>query len=139
MSTILLPNGDRTNFTLAELACKHCGQFNYHPGFMEKLQTVRVKYGKSMSPTSGCRCTVHNKNENGHPTSSHISDQFHYSAKGQKGAFGVDIAVTDSHERGVLHNIFWNEGFSVGHNYTRNFIHADMRIWFGLPQIMFPY
>lgn len=134
-----LSDGTETKFTQAELACRHCGVLNYHPGFIPLIQVVRMEYGRAMVPTSGCRCTVHNTAVGGHPTSSHICDVFKYAAKGQKGAFGIDVAVVDNHERGVLHSIFWKHGFSVGHNYAKSFIHADMRIWFGLPQIMFPY
>ena len=139
MSNLLLHDGTLTNFTRKELACRHCGMLNYHPGFLEKLQAVRIEYGKPMEPSSGCRCIVHNRNIGGHSSSSHICDVLPHASKGQLGAFGVDIIVTDNHQRGVLSFLFWKHGFAVGHNYAKRFIHADMRIWFGMSQQMFPY
>lgn len=137
--SIILPSGRVIDFTKAELACRHCGALNYHPGFLDRLQDVRKEYGSAMVPTSGCRCKFHNTREGGHPNSSHICDILPYLGKGQLGAFGVDIAVNDNNHRGRLHAVFWKHGFSVGHNYGKSFIHADTRTMFGMPQIMFPY
>lgn len=47
------------NFTKAEFDCKHTGENNMQHEFMEKLQKIRVAYGKSMRVTSGFRSKKH--------------------------------------------------------------------------------
>ena len=48
------------HFTKAELACRHCGAFRMDPGFLQKLELVRVGLGKPMVINSGYRCSEHN-------------------------------------------------------------------------------
>lgn len=47
------------NFIKAEFNCKHTGENNMQHEFMEKLQKIRVAYGKSMRVTSGFRSKKH--------------------------------------------------------------------------------
>lgn len=47
------------NFTKAEFDCKATGENNMQHEFMEKLQKLRVAYGKSMRITSGFRSVKH--------------------------------------------------------------------------------
>ncbi len=46
-------------FEEREFACKHCGQCHMLPSFMDKLYSLRQKYGKAMIPSSGYRCPDH--------------------------------------------------------------------------------
>lgn len=51
------------HFSDSELACKcGCGMLP-QPDFMDKIERVRVKYGKPMLVTSGARCPAHNAEE----------------------------------------------------------------------------
>lgn len=47
------------NFKAAEFNCLHCGKNEMKPEFMEKLQSLRMIYGKPMRITSGYRCPQH--------------------------------------------------------------------------------
>jgi zinc D-Ala-D-Ala carboxypeptidase len=47
------------NFTLAEFNCSHCGKNEMKQEFMDKLQALRIEYGKPMRITSGYRCPQH--------------------------------------------------------------------------------
>ena len=127
------------HFTEKELACSHCGMLNLHPGFIDKLEAVRIELNEPMHITSGCRCAVHNKAVGGVPSSTHICDELPYKAQGQKGTLGVDIAATDGGYRGRLFSILWRHGFTIGWNAKKNFLHADQRVMVGLQQTSFDY
>jgi uncharacterized protein YcbK (DUF882 family) len=47
------------NFSEREFRCRHCGKQEMRPEFMEKLQALRVAYGKPMTISSGYRCPDH--------------------------------------------------------------------------------
>jgi len=47
------------NFKKSEFDCKHTGKNEMRPEFMDKLQRVRVEYGKSMTISSGYRDPTH--------------------------------------------------------------------------------
>ncbi|MDP2715526.1 D-Ala-D-Ala carboxypeptidase family metallohydrolase [Rheinheimera sp.] len=47
------------NFTESEFACKHTGECKMQPAFMERLQTLRIAYGKPMQISSGYRSPSH--------------------------------------------------------------------------------
>lgn len=99
---IVLPNGRETKFTMLELACRHCGQFNYHPGVLDVLQDARDDFNEGMSITSGCRCKIHNTNEGGKDGSFHISDWVPPDHVERKGAMAVDIHTPTPMYRGRL-------------------------------------
>ena len=48
-----------TNFKKAEFDFKHTVENNMQHDFMEKLQAIRVEFGKSMTITSGFRSVKH--------------------------------------------------------------------------------
>ncbi|MBF0629294.1 MAG: DUF882 domain-containing protein [Magnetococcales bacterium] len=48
------------HFSRAELACRHCGELHMDQKFLEKLELVRMAFGKPMIITSGYRCEEHN-------------------------------------------------------------------------------
>jgi uncharacterized protein YcbK (DUF882 family) len=47
------------NFNKAEFDCKHTGNNEMQHSFMEKLQTLRTRYGKSVRVSSGYRDPKH--------------------------------------------------------------------------------
>ena len=49
-----------TNFTRAELACKHCGWMHIPMVSIERLQRVRDKFGRPIIINSAYRCPTHN-------------------------------------------------------------------------------
>lgn len=136
---IILPNGRETKFTHVELACRHCGQFNYHPGVLDKVQDVRDDLNEAMGPTSGCRCAVHNAASGGKAHSFHISDVIPSEHKGRLGCMAVDLYTPSPMYRGRLFACLWKHGFTVGINFKQNFLHADTRILIGWEQTTFPY
>lgn len=50
---------DYPNFEEAEFRCRHTGKCEMHPHFMERLQRLRMAYGKPMKITSGFRDRTH--------------------------------------------------------------------------------
>ena len=50
---------DYPNFTEDELRCQHTGLSGMTKEFMDKLQEIRTKYGKSMIVSSGYRHITH--------------------------------------------------------------------------------
>jgi len=51
--------GQYPNFTAKEMACQHCGADGIKPELMDKLQELRIRYGKPMRITSAYRCPKH--------------------------------------------------------------------------------
>lgn len=67
------------NFTKSEFDCKYTGENNMQHEFMEKLQALRVDYGKSITVTSGFRSVKHpveakKTNSNGEHTQGFCAD-----------------------------------------------------------------
>ena len=50
---------DYPNFSEDEFKCTHCGKCEMKKAYMDKLQVLRIKYGRSMVITSGYRCPQH--------------------------------------------------------------------------------
>jgi hypothetical protein len=124
-----------------EFRCKHCGLLVLHPGFIDRLQTIRDQVhsltGRGMVITSGCRCQEHNAAVKGHSRSLHIADIAQH--PGQLGTLGVDVATPTGFYRGILFIAAWSAGFSIGWNAARGFLHLDWRTVIGLPQTSFDY
>ena len=47
------------NFSEDEFRCSHTGKCEIEPAFMDKMQSLRTKYGKAMTITSGYRHETH--------------------------------------------------------------------------------
>ena len=67
------------NFKKLEFDCKSTGENNMQHEFMEKLQAIRIEYGKPMSITSGFRSKKHpieakKTNSNGDHTQGFCAD-----------------------------------------------------------------
>ena len=79
------------HFSREEFACKcGCGADKVSKELVEKLELVRLMYGKPMRVTSGVRCAFHNQGEGGKKTSAHLQGE------------AADIAVKDCSERDLL-------------------------------------
>lgn len=47
------------HFSEREMRCKHTGKCDMQPGFLLRLQALRIDYGKPMTITSGYRHVTH--------------------------------------------------------------------------------
>ena len=125
------------HFTRLELACTHCGEAKFHPGFLDALEALRVELGMKMKVSGPARCKAHNAAVGGHPKSLHIFDEPQH--PGQEGTLGLDVAAADGAYRGKLFSLAWKHGFSIGWNAKKKFLHIDRRDLIGLPQTSFDY
>jgi hypothetical protein len=94
------------HFTDTELECRDgCGYgrqaADYAPGFLDYLEVLRTIYGRPIYPTSGARCTDHNRAVGGRPQSAHtragaldISADNGYDRHGLAVAHILAVAVT---------------------------------------------
>lgn len=98
--------GDMTpNFSRHEFKCKcGCGRDNIDPRLVFMLQQLRDRYGKSLTPSSGCRCPKHNEVVGGGDNSSHITTE---TRQGQ----AADFEIKDPLVRGHLVQIALDVGF----------------------------
>jgi len=127
---------DLTYFTADELRCNGSGKVLLADGFGEQLDALRASYGKPMIITSGCRSIDYNEKIGGHPNSSHVFD---HPDRYFQGTYGVDIAMRNSHERGLLINNAWDKGWCIG--VAGTFLHLDCRRDYfpNYPQVVFTY
>ena len=108
-----------SNFSPAELACRHCGKHYYWPEYMDALQTLRERAGRPIRLLSGHRCALHNASVGGAPLSQHLR-------------LATDLDLRE-HDRKQLAIMARECGFT-GLGYYQNFLHIDMggkRHWFG--------
>lgn len=106
------------HFTDSELACKcGCGLLPPQP-LQDRLERVRVRYGKPMAVSSGARCAKHNQavSSTG-PNGPHT-----------KGAVDVAVAGADALEvvRIMIAEGFTGIGVAQKGEYGKRFIHGDI-------------
>ncbi len=114
------------HFNKKEYECKcGCGADHLDSRLLDKLEAVRLMYGKPMYINSGVRCEEHNRNVGGSPTSSHML------------GLATDIRVSNSAERYKLVDLFIKAGIRRIGVYN-TFIHVDVDdnkpqdvIWYG--------
>lgn len=106
--------GDLTeHFSRSEFACKcGCGKVIINHELVEKLESIRKLFGKSMIINSATRCKTHNTNVKGSPTSSHLS------------GYAVDIKCDNSTDRFNLIRLAIQEGIKRIVIY-KTFVHMD--------------
>lgn len=82
------------NFTVAELACRHCGAMHITPRFGFKVQKLRDESGFPMPVSSGYRCPVHNQavSSTG-PDGPHTKDALDVKVYGYRAFLLVDLAI----------------------------------------------
>ena len=118
-SSILWPWSD---FSPAEMGCRHCGQTYHWPEFMNRLQAARNAVGRPFRILSAHRCALHNARVGGAPLSQHLR-------------LAVDIGLA-GHDRRQLLGALETAGFR-GFGFYQTFIHADLgraRRWYGSTQ-----
>ena len=108
-----------SNFSPAEMACRHCGETYHWPEFMDRLQAARDRVGRAFRIHSAHRCALHNARVGGAPLSQH-----------RRLAADIGLAGHDRHE---LRTALEWAGFR-GFGFYQTFIHADLgraRHWYG--------
>ena len=107
------------NFTEKELRCNCCDKNLMNEAFLERLQTVRNKFGAAMYLTSGYRCPVHNSkisalgSMDGPHTTGHAVD---VKVSGHNALRLINIAL-DCGMQGV--------GIKQNGEYSSRFVHLD--------------
>ena len=82
------------NFTVAELACKHCGENKCQDEMVRKLQELRDDVNFPIKISSGYRCPEHNVAVGGHPKSSHMEGlAIDIACSGEKALKIVEAAI----------------------------------------------
>jgi uncharacterized protein YcbK (DUF882 family) len=97
-------------------ACEESDGRVINPLFLQKLEFVRVNYGKIMKPTSGCRCPYWNQKVGG------VRDSFHLLKQGCRAA---DFEIVDGRDRHALAKLATKIDLSIG--FSSRFIHLDDR------------
>ncbi len=105
-----------THFSKNELACKCCGNAKMEDGFMERLEELRVRFGKGMRLSSAFRCSEHNSEvsktgKRGPHTTGRAVDVLTRGKDAhrlielatQLGFTGIGIKQNGSHEKRFLH------------------------------------
>lgn len=107
-------------FSKKELACKHCGLFNFSPRLLTIINLVREDYGKPIYVDSGCRCPTHNKNVGSKYDSAHITTE-------TEQCEAIDIKCAHSYNRMSLLKLFIkHEVNRMGISFEDNFLHVDI-------------
>jgi zinc D-Ala-D-Ala carboxypeptidase len=86
-------------FSRAEMQCRHCGACHTQASFLDRLDTLRMAYGRPMVVASGYRCPAHNQ-----AVSRTGPDGPHTQC-------AVDIRVYGAHARALL-------GLAVAYGFT---------------------
>lgn len=122
-------------FTLSELGAEREDQF--HPGFLDELDSLRDVVGLPFIINSGARTRAHNAKVGGTPKSLHIWDE--PQNPGQKGCMAVDVHVPHPSFKLSVVRPALQMGWSCGINDKAHFIHLDKRVMIGMPQAIFAY
>lgn len=125
------------NFSPQELACKGSNKLIVSHFFLDELQHLRYQIDGPIIITSGCRSLEYNHSIGGHSNSFHICDSDPLD-RGQRGCLAVDV-VAGGHYRGELFSLAWRNGWAVGWNDERGFLHLDQRVDVGWRQTTFGY
>ena len=109
---------DYQNFSPSEIACRcGCGANNVSDRFMLKLVVARIISGIPYYTSCICRCPIHNKEEGGSDTSSHVATD------------EIECTATDIKYNGSVQRLLIIEGLikagirRIG--IAETFIHAD--------------
>lgn len=123
------------HFTFKELGAT--GRIDFHPDFLEQLETLRTNVAMPFIVTSCARTLSYNARVGGHERSLHISDK--PMRENQHGCMAIDVAIQSREFKVELIKSALLLGWSVGINDKKRFIHLDRRSDIGLPQTVFTY
>lgn len=104
-------------FTLANFACRHCGENRIHPELIDKLELMREYLGFPLIVSSGYRCSAHNS-----AVSSTGEDGPHTTG------WAVDISVRGAEAR-LLLQCAMDHGFTglgISQKGESRFLHLDL-------------
>jgi len=106
------------HFSQKELQCPHCKEMHMDDGFMNKLESIRVSYGRPIYINSGYRCPEYNNRI------SHTGfDGPHTTGK------AVDIGIVGEEAYKLLGIALEHGVKGIGINqkgsYSKRFIHLD--------------
>lgn len=119
-------------FTHSELECKGSringkpgtGIIKLHPTFATELVNFRKEWGISVVPNSVCRTPLHNKNERGHPSSLHLTENNVWPTLGSM-AIDWPWRSWPINKKIEFCKLAWSLGWSIGlHD---GFCHLDRR------------
>jgi len=100
-------------FERSEEWCSCCHKGGLVPAFRDKLNEAREIAGVPFILTSAFRCSAHNEEVGGSPTSSHLH------------GLAVDIKCEDGRKRFIIVEALRSVGLNrIG--FGKNFIHVDM-------------
>ena len=119
-------------FPTHELACKGTGVVAMDIRFASTLPALRAAWGEPVTPSSVCRTPWHNKNEEGHLTSLHLTENPKWPTHG---CMALDWPWRDWPQEKQIRfaRLAWSMGWSIGlHN---GFCHIDRRGDLGLPSL----
>lgn len=125
-----------TYFKDKELECPYTRKVKLHPGFLKELNLLRKELNFAMVVNSCCRSKEYNNIINGHPRSLHVYDEpFHPIL----GCMAVDISTKNLKPRQEIALIAkaYDNKWSVG--LAKTFIHIDLRVDIGMPQVYYKY
>lgn len=107
--------GRYPNFKESEFACSHCGKTEMDADFMFRLQTLRTRYNKPISISSGYRCPQHPIEVKKSSSGAHTTGK------------AADIAVqgAEAHRILMLALDMNFKGIGVQQKGTGRFIHLD--------------
>lgn len=122
---MMADNTEWPHFSMVELQCRCCGQMGMDPGFMNRLEQLRVIYAKPMIITSAYRCPAYNSK---------------ISTTGKNGphttGMAVDILVCGYEAWELLYAAighgFAGYGLKQHGKHSKRFIHLDLlqpRLW----------
>jgi hypothetical protein len=123
-------------FSQWEMQCTGTGVIKADRRFVDWLLESRDGYGRPMPANSICRTPTYNRIKRGHPNSLHLTENPKHATHG---SMAIDIGWRHLNRAGQLElaRYLWSRGASLGlHN---GFLHADLRVLLGLPQIIFIY
>lgn len=100
------------NFTPAELACKHCGEYYHDPDSLDALQLLRGGWGRPIIINSAHRCETHNRAVKGTPNSQHLKIAF-------------DCACLRKNQDSFVHAALIAGFTGIGRYASRGFVHLD--------------
>ena len=105
------------HFSAKEFQCSHCGADGIKEGVLEKLQFMRIAYGKPMIITSGYRCPQHPIEVKKSVPGAHAL------------GLAADIGVEGAEAHRILGLAFLQgfNGIGVQQKGTGRFIHVDIR------------
>jgi hypothetical protein len=117
-----------THFSKDELGDERSGEISLAPGFIDKLEQLRIQYGHAMVVTDGCRSSSTNRwlLDRGYPASVNSFHLIQNTKYKTGGTCAVDIGRPNGGYLARLLELALRFDWSVG--IGRTFLHLDRRV-----------